>query len=92
MADVLLRRYGPDRVFRGVTAGEVLRGSRDSRVSGGASLPVGGQQFRVPRGVVGLGDYIGMAGQGFQVDGIEPLPPYFTRVELTCRRVAGGFP
>ena len=66
--------------------------SRGRSIEGGASLPVGGTDFDVPRGTVGLGAVIRFRGQFFKVTGTEPVPPFWLRDRLTTEQAGGTYP
>ena len=72
--------------------GEVLQSTRQVITSDGAVIPTGSTSFEVAKGTVKTGEFIRFEGQNFEIVGITPIPPFYTRVALVADQVARRLP
>lgn len=69
------------------TVGQPMQGGRGDFETLGVRTPGGALTVEIdashdPQD----GWYVVVGGQQFRVDGVEPVPPYFNRIKLTCTR------
>ena len=87
---VLTRQTGRIYTQRFVQA-EIERSSRARGQDGSALLPFGSVTLKVPAGTVPLSTVVKLQGQHFKVEGVEHIPPYFTRDRIFTTQVNGVF-
>ena len=72
--------------------GRVLSGlAGASPETAGAVLPSGSRVLETARGQLEEGDRVVVAEQMFEVTGVEPLGPFFSRELVSCERRSGVF-